>query len=60
MPLDDQPSDVPAPHAGRLWKAVREETREVVWLVAVVGALSVAGVAVAIILAGHSLVFGTH
>ena len=34
-----------------LWKLVREEVREVVWLASVVGVLSVAGVALAVALA---------
>jgi len=34
-----------------LWKVVREEVREVVWLASVVGVLSAAGVALAVALA---------
>jgi hypothetical protein len=34
-----------------LWRLVREEVREVVWLASVVGVLSVAGVALAVALA---------
>lgn len=34
-----------------MWNLVREEIREVVWLASVIGALSVAGVAAAVLLA---------
>jgi hypothetical protein len=36
---------------GQLWSAMREELREVAWLLALVGGLSVAGVALAALLA---------
>ena len=44
--------DLPSPRQGRVWRAVREEVWEVAWLVAIVGALSVASVALAVLLAG--------
>jgi hypothetical protein len=49
-----QPDDVPnGGSAGRpVWKAVREELREVVWLASVIGGLSAAGVGLALALAG--------
>jgi hypothetical protein len=34
-----------------MWNLLREEIREVVWLASVIGALSVAGVAAAVVLA---------
>ena len=43
--------DLPSPPDGRIWSEVREEVWEVVWLVSVVGALSVASVALAVVLA---------
>lgn len=48
-----KPDDVPnGSSAGRpMWKAVREELREVVWLASVIGGLSAAGVGLAIALA---------
>jgi hypothetical protein len=36
---------------GQLWSTLREEVREVAWLLALVGGLSVAGVALAALLA---------
>jgi len=41
----------PRPSGPELWKAVREELREVAWLASVIGALSVAGVGLAMALA---------
>jgi len=35
-----------------MWKAVIDEAQEIAWLATVVGALSVAGVGVAVMLAG--------
>ena len=49
MAPDDMP-DV-GPVGPRIWKVVREEMREVVWLASVVGALSAAGVGLAVALA---------
>ena len=43
--------DLPSPRQGRVWSTVREEVWEVVWLVAIVGGLSVASVALAVMLA---------
>jgi hypothetical protein len=40
------------PGNGHVWRAVRAEVREVVWLMATVGALSVASVVLAVVLAG--------
>ena len=40
------------PGAGRVWRAVREEAWEIVWLVAAVVALSMASVMLAVALAG--------
>lgn len=44
--------DLRSPSEERFWSAVRTELREIAWLVAIVAALSVAGVALAVILAG--------
>jgi hypothetical protein len=46
-------NDMPEPGHGRagMWKLVREEVREVVWLASVIGALSTASVALAVVLA---------
>lgn len=35
-----------------VWKSVQQEMREVVWLASVVGGLSVAGVGLAVVVAG--------
>jgi hypothetical protein len=43
--------DLPNLPEGRAWREVREEVREVAWLVGIVGALSMAGVGLAVILA---------
>jgi hypothetical protein len=46
------PEEAPsAGSAGRMWNAVREELREVVWLASVIGGLSAAGVGLAVALA---------
>jgi hypothetical protein len=52
MLLHDLPSHQPNPGKSRVWRAVREEAWEVVWLVAAAGALSVASVLLAVALAG--------
>jgi hypothetical protein len=44
--------DWPRPRKRGFWRAVRQEVGEVAWLVGIVCALSVAAVAVAVILAG--------
>jgi hypothetical protein len=43
--------DLPNSHENRVWSTVRTEVSEVAWLVAVVGALSVASVVLAAMLA---------
>jgi hypothetical protein len=52
MLLHDPQSRQPRPGEGRVWRAVREEAWEIVWLVAAVGALSMASVTLAVALAG--------
>jgi hypothetical protein len=37
---------------GRVWKAVRAELLEIAWLASTIGALSAAGVGLAVLLAG--------
>jgi hypothetical protein len=51
LPLRDLRSPFDGPQESPLWKAMRDEAREVAWLVALVGALSVTGVAAAVLLA---------
>jgi|GEM_PF-2521422 len=43
-----------------MWKTVRQELREVVWLASVVGGLSVLGVAVAVAIAAALPVISAH
>ena len=43
--------DLPSLREGRVWRAVREEVWEVAWLAAIVASLSVASVALAVVLA---------
>ena len=43
--------ELPSPHQGRVWRVVRKEASEVVWLTVVVAALSLASVALAAFLA---------
>jgi hypothetical protein len=47
------PEDMPnaGPSGPGIWRLVREEVREVVWLASVIGALSAAGVGLAVALA---------
>jgi hypothetical protein len=52
MLLHDPQSHQPSPGAGRVWRAVREEAWEIVWLLAAVAALSTASVILAVALAG--------
>jgi hypothetical protein len=52
MSLQDLPGQHTSSYRGQLGRAVREEVLEVVWLFAVVGALSVAGVTLAVVVAG--------
>jgi hypothetical protein len=47
------------PREGGVWRTVREEVWEVVWLISIVGALSVASVALAVMLAGARFNIGT-
>jgi len=42
---------VPNSSERQVWKAVREELREIAWLATVIGGLSVAGVGLAVALA---------
>ena len=43
-----------------MWKSMREEMREVVWLVSIVGGLSVIGVGLAVALAAALPVLAGH
>jgi hypothetical protein len=52
MLLHDPQGHRPGSGAGRVWRAVREEAWEIVWLVAAVVALSMASVMLAVALAG--------
>lgn len=46
------PDECPGSGLGERWKAVFDELREIAWLASMVGALSVAGVGLAVVLAG--------
>lgn len=50
-PLHDLRSPFSGHRDNPLWKALRDEAREVAWLVALVSALSVTGVVLAVLLA---------
>ena len=50
MSMGEKP--LPQPGRREIWKAVGDELREIVWLASTVGALSVAGVGLAVLLAG--------
>ena len=50
MSLGEKP--VLEPGKREIWKAVGAELREIVWLASTVGALSAAGVGLAVLLAG--------
>jgi hypothetical protein len=52
MLMHDPQSHRRDPGAGRVWRAVRDEAWEIVWLVAAVAALSMASVTLAVALAG--------
>jgi hypothetical protein len=43
---------LPQPGRQGIWRAVGDELREIVWLASTIGALSVAGVGLAVLLAG--------
>jgi hypothetical protein len=45
-------NSLPQPDKWEIWKTVRDELREVVWLASTIGALSAAGVGLAVLLAG--------
>ena len=51
LPLHDLRSPFGGYRENPLWKAMRDEAREVAWLVALVGALSMTGVVLAVLLA---------
>jgi hypothetical protein len=50
MPLDDKP--FPEPGKRTLWQALGDELIEIAWLASAIGALSAAGVGLAVLLAG--------
>jgi hypothetical protein len=52
MLLHDPQSRQPGPGVSRVWRVVREEAWEIVWLVGAVAALSMASVTLAVALAG--------
>jgi uncharacterized membrane protein len=41
----------PRERSDRIWRMIREETREVVWLMSIVGGVSVLAVAIGIVVA---------
>jgi hypothetical protein len=52
MSLQDLPRQPGERRWGHSWSAVREEAREIIWLVAIIAILSATSVAVAVVLAG--------
>jgi hypothetical protein len=54
LPLHDLRSPFSGQSDNPLWKALRDEAREIAWLLALVGALSVTGVGLAVLLAATS------
>jgi hypothetical protein len=50
MSMGEKP--LPQARVQEVWRAVRDELREIVWLASTVGALSAAGVGLAVLLAG--------
>jgi hypothetical protein len=44
-------SQGPTTRSAPLWNALREEMREILWLVAIIGGLSIMGVGLAVVMA---------